>query len=1260
MSDPTTPRIHPDVRPYLDAIADRLLSGHAAVMVGAGLSRNAVPLGSGPAFPNWSQLGDRFYERLHGSKPEPDRNYLQVPALAHEIEAAFGRPALNQMLRDEIPDLQHPPSPLHVKLLDLPWSDVFTTNYDTLMERACRSIISPRYDVVVKPEDLGHSKRPRIVKLHGSFPSHLPFIVTDEDYRRYPAAFAPFVNTVRQALLENTLCLIGFSGDDPNFLQWIGWIHDNLGHESSPKMYLIGLLRLSHSQKTLLERRNIIPVDMSECPGVDDDHYRALEKLIDHLRSKRAKDNRLDWPSAGDDENPSRKDDLAGVVATWKPQRCRYPGWVVLPEDRRLALWRRTSGWIRKLPDDGKLLGALDIEFAFELIWRMEKCLCPIFDNQVGFLEATVTRYWPVTAAGSSFASLSLDANDMRAKELTEDDVRQKCHYLLLALMRYYREEGLSDKWQDGYKRIQAVAKTLSPENTARLHYERALFAMFALNLPELKTRLAEWPQDDAPPFWGAKKAGLLAEIGEVDEAQRILEQSLEAIRTKLNLTPTRTDYRLVSQEAFVMFLLHAVRQRSLLTDVASSHIRRQRREFRERWHSLRQYNCDPWQEVEVFTHKLDRPPVEKLDVTEKPTFDVGRRVQTRHFGGQNEEALTAYSFLRFCEDAGIPFRIPNCTLATKSAAGTLSRIAGYSSFWALVTLLRIGDAKAVDEIFDRTSLARMDAETVDSLVDRYLDSLPAAFPEIEAGDWRDENFGTLLARVVPEILSRLCCKCSRGARDKLLDLLLDIYQWEHRWKFTGVAHLAKRLLEAFPVHERIAAIPKLLQFPILDVAGSIAEREYANPFDFFDVEKERVSGAPAIAEGVLDIFFERAASDVSAIREWAVTTLGQLHDLGLLGPVQSKRFGDVLWSRTGEDGMPVSTNYYRHAFLKLPHPTGVDPVSLFMEYVRRARFPSQESGTSTRIGLGGDTGVPLCTEIIAAKDVPWTDEDARTIVHRLVEWWDADKGHSRRADSRGPFPSVADAVKDRLSELLDTLAAMVARRSKSLTDESTRNAVKRAMEEQSEYRLPALRLEMACVPLFPEWRERVLGRVEEALASTSDGVVMDALSAIRVLSEGLAADTEAPDVAKQCLMALLRAASQKVLWRNKVVPSATMRTLADVVGRHPWSFAGDVERSVLLGLARLIGETAIQGVGAGREKMDGAGQGVWMKLLIRWAAARLAYRLFEHYRERGDAVPKEIAAWEEVCASDDEFAEVRNQWIGDGSEVSGPAGTDR
>ena len=237
MSEPIPPPVPSDLYPYLNEIAERLFSGHAAVMIGSGFSRNAQPRGgSSPQFPDWSGLGDLFYEKLHHRRPDAGAKYLSVPTLANEVEAALGRPALDRMLSSAIPDQDHEPAGLHIALLNLPWSDVFTTNYDTLLERACGSLASQKYDIVVNQHDLVYSERPRIVKLHGSLSPACRLIVTDEDYRRYPEDHAPFVNTVRQALLENTLCLIGFSGDDPNFLHWIGWIGDNLGRQDAPKM----------------------------------------------------------------------------------------------------------------------------------------------------------------------------------------------------------------------------------------------------------------------------------------------------------------------------------------------------------------------------------------------------------------------------------------------------------------------------------------------------------------------------------------------------------------------------------------------------------------------------------------------------------------------------------------------------------------------------------------------------------------------------------------------------------------------------------------------------------------------------------------------------------------------------------------------------------------------------------------------------------------------------------------------------------------
>jgi hypothetical protein len=807
------------IRPYLNEIAERLWSGHAAVMIGAGFSKNAKPNGASCSqFPDWSQIGDLFYEKINGGKPNKQK-YLNVLKLADEVQAAFGRPVLDQLLRAIIPDKDYEPSPLHVKLLELPWIDVFTTNYDTLLERACSSITSQKYDVVVNKEDLVHSERPRIMKLHGSFPSERPFIITEEDYRRYPNDFAPFVNTVQQALLENTLCLIGFSGDDPNFLQWIGWIRDNLGSQNSPKIYLIGIFHLSDAQKKLLEQRNIVLVDIGDSLKKEEDHYEALNEFLNYLLARKAEDNRLGWPSNQELLHPNTVNtdkigQLSNLLSNWKRTRLLYPGWCILPEDRRNSLWLFTKNWISFISVKDTLPTPLDIEFTYELNWRLEICLCPIFNNVAELIERVLQKYQPYIGVNST-NMLSVSANQQEGQKLSEVEIREMWLQLSLSMLRFYREEGLLEKWQDSDKKMDEFKQYLSQSQKPALHYERTLYALFVMDLPETKKQLKTWPINEALPFWEAKRAGLLAEIGQVEEADKILEQSLKNIRAKLNLKPITTDYTLVSQEAFTMLLLQYFRNFSLIRRWAWSENEEDRQQFTERWNALKQYKCDPWVELKLFESCLERNPMERLEFTEKREFDIGRVTRTHHMGDLDEEAISAYSFLRFFEEAGIPFRIPGCTLGKKSAEGTLSRISRYSPYWALATMIRIGDVKVVDNIFNRESISKLERLYVDNLVDRYLKAIERSKDDIKVGNgFHVDNFGILLAHVIPEILSRLCCKCSLESKQRLLDFLLDIFKSDQRNKYRGIRNLTSRLLQSFSYCGQFEIIPKLLDFP--------------------------------------------------------------------------------------------------------------------------------------------------------------------------------------------------------------------------------------------------------------------------------------------------------------------------------------------------------------------------------------------------------------------------------------------------------------
>lgn len=86
MSETEIPLVPRRLLPYLKEIAERLSSGHAAVMVGAGFSRNAKPNGGSElSFPDWSELGDQFYEKLNGKKPNSASRYPYIDTEVQDI-----------------------------------------------------------------------------------------------------------------------------------------------------------------------------------------------------------------------------------------------------------------------------------------------------------------------------------------------------------------------------------------------------------------------------------------------------------------------------------------------------------------------------------------------------------------------------------------------------------------------------------------------------------------------------------------------------------------------------------------------------------------------------------------------------------------------------------------------------------------------------------------------------------------------------------------------------------------------------------------------------------------------------------------------------------------------------------------------------------------------------------------------------------------------------------------------------------------------
>ena len=181
------------------------------------------------------------------------------------------------------------PTELFEDLLRLDWEDIYTTNYDTLLEKTLHKLnLKREYQIIYSCNDLPQSTRPRLIKLHGSVDKSNNYIITEEDYRTYPVKYAPFVNTVQQSMIETQLCLIGFSGTDPNFLNWLGWLRDNMG-DSCPKIFLCGYFPdMEYADLKMLEDKNIIVLDLSLLLDEKEErsHYKALDKFVDILKKR--------------------------------------------------------------------------------------------------------------------------------------------------------------------------------------------------------------------------------------------------------------------------------------------------------------------------------------------------------------------------------------------------------------------------------------------------------------------------------------------------------------------------------------------------------------------------------------------------------------------------------------------------------------------------------------------------------------------------------------------------------------------------------------------------------------------------------------------------------------------------------------------------------------------------------------------------------------------------------------------------------------
>lgn len=705
----------------------------ASIMVGAGFSLNANR-DSAVDMKDWNGLGKMFYHSLFGKNPD-STTIIDPIRLASQIEACFGKNELNELILKSLPDDKITPGSLHYQLVKLPWRDIFTTNYDTLIERAAYKE-NPAFTVVTNRETLLYKPFPRIIKLHGSFKEIRPFVISEEDYRRYPQTHPEFVNTVRQSLIEGLLCLVGFSGDDPNFLGWIGWLRDVMGDNIAP-IYLVNVSSSLHeSEIRLNQQRGISIIDLGWISNNDKGNvYKDRLDFFFTYLSKGLKDEQVWNPNVK--YRWSETDKIQETITELRAIRKTYPGWYLLPAkyyylfdniinempfiDNKLSKWN--------LPD------TVLVEFLYELDW-VNQITCTPYD--LGWFKECITKL-----------NKSIDN--------LPDNLKRKLLSLNISLLALYRDSYDKEKFDENSTFIDKyISSQNASELTRRYTYEKALFALVTLNKPTLISLLNDWQPQDSDYLGILWKSSILLEVGGEysKEAFELLSKSTKNIRVELLMNNASKEL-LSLQSISEQVLSIAKNQIFFIMDNSGFINENENLSFNRITEAFR---------LKLYSQKT-KPTIQRIH-----KFGIGSFTTTRNFGrrGYKQEYLQSYRYLKTYERAGFPYGLPRLNINSEGIALALSKLFPYSLGMAMSILLRAQNKNVNDEILNRELLSSVTKENAKELFSIFFK------PENYENKTAAKKFNYELYLL--SILSRLSIKLDENELYELLEAQFNSY----------------------------------------------------------------------------------------------------------------------------------------------------------------------------------------------------------------------------------------------------------------------------------------------------------------------------------------------------------------------------------------------------------------------------------------------------------------------------------------------------
>ena len=868
----------------------------AAIMIGAGFSRCSAQSGNQHLkMPIWWDYANLLKAELQSNVDDPLR-------LAEEYYAFFGKEALHDLIKQQLNDLAWQPGDLTLNLLKLPWSEVLTTNWDTLLERASTQIYERNYSIVIKPEDLSSRLSPRIVKLHGTINTTTDLIFTQEDFRRYPEKYAAFVNFARQVFIENELCLLGFSGDDPNFLQWAGWVRDNLaGH--SRRIYLVGALNLSATKRKYLESINIAPIDLAELvEEFDDDnlkHTRATEIFINALYEHKPIPA-YEWEpqqvsrtifAEGEHERaykdlPFAAKLLEEKLPKLKIDRDTYPGWIVAPELTRFKLFDQISDPYPTSKNIQLMKADEQEQLLYEIVWRNRLSFSPpnsdLLEDFLKVCDPTI----PCSLTKKQQLEIAIHLLNPVFFEFIPESFNSNLEQKLLNIIESnanFHEDALNE-----------VNYYYSLKFRDELDYKRLEFFSNQIKITS--------------PEWALKKAALLCELGQFDDAETLVSNAYDERMLQLRQQPGSIFIR--SRLAWSHYLMFAIKRLKTSESIEPSIFTKMYED------SL----SDPFDIIKSIVKDIDKLIEEQIsDNKIEPLFEPGN-YRDKHNTIRLRNGVRAWLVAIFLQNhIGLPMRWSSGLSMGifSSIARKIVQINELPPRNNMLLAIRTADSdtsEVIKEVFSRIEVAKLAIEDVNfltSICEQGIDYWLIQFNF-------KKQFASVKIRIFTEVLARLSIRVNsekakqifkRGCQLATLPIATDI------WLHDPLSNLMTHSLSAISQIDQQELLLEALNFPTVFEVDNCLNR-WVNPI-IKNLANYKRSGNLAFDKRVAELIDSIELNNEKS-RD-ILSRIKPLVEFDVLSEEEKQKLCIKLWGENPTYESFPKVGFYPHAFLSLP-----------------------------------------------------------------------------------------------------------------------------------------------------------------------------------------------------------------------------------------------------------------------------------------------------------------------------------------------------